>query len=264
MKRLRKPGSDFGYQNYGVYYDELIAAFARPKSWKRARMRLVRRALPDLQSVCELGCGTGISAIEFARQGLRVYAVDRSFTMLRIARQRIRKAGVRVRLIRADMRSFRLPEAVDLISAEWGVLNHVPRPSDLILVARAVARGLRPGGYFLFDVNHRILFEDVWITPQIYENRRLFSISQGGWDPQRKRGWKQMTLFVPTKAGLWRRLHDGVEEVQWSISEIRRALLRTGFDRIRAFDYEALTSAPNSSSDVRGCKTLFLARKRSA
>jgi SAM-dependent methyltransferase len=225
-------------------------------------MRLARRALPNLQVVCELGCGTARTAVEFARQGLRVYGVDLSASMLRVAKQKIRKAGVPVRLTRADMRTFRLPEPVDLVSSEWGVVNHVPRRADLMKVAKAVARALKPGGYFLFDVNNRPVFERIWAGTQIKKTPGIFWLQEGGWDARRKKGWQKMTWFVHRGAGLWKRYDEAGEEVEWNASEIRRTLRRAGFDHIRAYDYMALTSKSRPPAGLRGYKTLFLARKK--
>jgi len=258
-RELRKKISKSGYEHYGLYYDQIFSLF--PKSWHRARMRLVRRTLPDLRSVCELGCGTGTSAIEFARQGLRVFAVDFSPTMLRMARQKIQRARVPILLIRADMRSFRLPEAVDLVSAEWGVVNHVPRAVDLVRVARAVARALRPGGYFVFDVNHQSAF-DSWASPYIQESSNFFLLWDVGWDPRSRKGWRKMTWFMPQRAGRWTRHDEEVEQVIWSLAEIRRTLRREGFDRIRTLDYGVLTSGAGCFRKPQGDKTLVLARKK--
>ncbi len=248
------------YKDYGVHYDQLWAPL--PRSWQQARMRLIRHALPDIQSVCELGCGTARTAIEFARKGLRVYGVDLSPTMLKTARKKIRRAGLRVKLIQADMRSFRLPEPVDLISSEWGVLNHVPRKQDLLRVGKAVARGLRPGGYFMFDINRQALFEDVWTGTDILKNADYFHVQQGGWDPRRRKGWMRMTWFVSGPGGTWRRFDQSAEEVHWSTAEVRRTLKRAGFERIRAFDYMSLTSKTRVPASFRGLKTLFLARRK--
>jgi ubiquinone/menaquinone biosynthesis C-methylase UbiE len=248
------------YERHGLYYDQLFPTL--PNSWRQARMRLARKALPGLESVCELGCGTARTAVEFARQGLRVYGVDLSASMLKVARQKIIKARVSVRLIRADMRTFRLPESVDLVSSEWGVVNHVPHRADLLKVARAVARVLRPGGYFLFDVNHQPVFEKVWVDTHVKKTPKIFWLQQGGWDARRKKGWQKMTWFVRQRAGLWKRYDEAGEEVEWSPSEIRRTLRRAGFDRIRAYDYMALTSRSGPPAGLRGFKTLFLARKR--
>jgi 2-polyprenyl-3-methyl-5-hydroxy-6-metoxy-1,4-benzoquinol methylase len=93
---------------------------------------------PPLVSACDLCCGTGTTAIELARRGLSVYAVDRSAAMLGVARENFRRAGVRVKTIEADMRSFRLPEGrrVDFITCEFDAINHLARKQDLAAVAR--------------------------------------------------------------------------------------------------------------------------------
>jgi hypothetical protein len=43
------------------------------------------------------------------------------------------------------MRSFRLPEPVDLVLCEFDALNHVPRKADLARVARAIVRDAGSG-----------------------------------------------------------------------------------------------------------------------
>jgi len=248
------------YKDYGLHYDQLWTPL--PKSWQQARMRLIRQALPDLQSVCELGCGTARTAIEFARKGLRVYGVDLSAAMLKAARKKVRRAGLRVQLIHADMRSFRLPDPVDLICAEWGVVNHVPRKQDLLRVGKAVARALRPGGYFMFDINRQALFEEVWAGTDIRKTADYFHVQQGGWDARRRKGQVRMIWFVLGPGGKWRRFEQSAEQVHWSTAEVRQMLQRTGFEGIQAFDYMALTSKTRPPAKFRGLKTLFLARRK--
>ena len=55
------------------FYDELWPN--RSKAWRAARRRLLDPVLKRSQTICELGCGTGTNSIEFARRGLKVYAV---------------------------------------------------------------------------------------------------------------------------------------------------------------------------------------------
>ncbi len=50
----------------------------------------------------DLGCGSGIWAVELARRGWRVTGVDTAPKALERARERVREAGVDVRLIEAD------------------------------------------------------------------------------------------------------------------------------------------------------------------
>jgi len=162
------------------------------------------------------------------------------------------------------MRSFRLPRQVDLINSEWGAINHLPRKSDLVRVARAAGRALRSGGYFLFDVNHRSVFERIWSEVEIRETPKLFKVQRGGYNPDRAMGWLELTWFVAQRNGLWKRFQANIEEIHWSCAEIRRILLQAGFEQVQAFDYADLMTNSKTPQgvreSVRGFKTSFLAR----
>jgi cyclopropane fatty-acyl-phospholipid synthase-like methyltransferase len=47
-----------------------------------------------------------------------MFGVDLSPVMCRRAREKAREAGLPLRVIHADMREFRLPELVDLVTCE--------------------------------------------------------------------------------------------------------------------------------------------------
>jgi SAM-dependent methyltransferase len=62
---------------------------------------------PPLRRVLDLGCGSGIWAVELARRGWRVTGVDLVPKALRRARQRAQQAGVDMRLIEGDVTRLR-------------------------------------------------------------------------------------------------------------------------------------------------------------
>lgn len=160
------------------YYDEF---FTFHLEWYRqARRRLLGEILPQARAACDLACGTGTTALELAGPGIKVYGVDLSPTMCRLARTKVHRAGANATIIQADMQRFRLPEPVDLITCEFDALNHVPRKSGLARVAHAVARALRPGGYFYFDVNNRLAFQKVWTgTTSWFEKPGVVMVNAG-------------------------------------------------------------------------------------
>ncbi len=222
---------------------------------------MLRKVLPELGSACDLACGTGTTAVDLARGGAKVFAVDLSPIMCRLAREKALRAGVPVRVLRADMRSFRLPQPVDLVICEFNAINHVPRKADLALVARAVARALRPGGYFWFDVNNRMAFQKIWPGTWWVERPGLGLVLHGGYDSGRDRGWTIAEWFV-REGRCWRRFRERIEEVCWTPAEIRRCLRSAGFDRIRSWD-----ATPFFRGDplIRpGCRTFYLARAKRA
>jgi SAM-dependent methyltransferase len=224
---------------------------------RRARQKILGGVLRRVEAACDLACGTGTTAVELARRGIRMYAADVSPAMCRLARRKARKAGVWVRVLHADMRSFRLPEAVDLVTCEFDAVNHVPRKSDLDRVAGAVARALRPGGWFFFDVNNRLAFEKVWTGTWRHELPGVVLVMHGGYDRRRQKGWSNAEWFI-RKGKSWRRFCERVEEVAWTPAEIRQSLRRAGFPTIRSWDQAPFVHEWKISP---GFRTVYLARK---
>ena len=245
------------YTLLAKYYDQLFT-FAQP--WgETARQRLLGPILPRLESACDLACGTGTTALTLAGKGIRMFAVDLSPVMCRLAREKARRARLPLCVLKADMRAFRLPEPVGLVSCEFDALNHVPRKADLALVAKAVARALRPGGYFYFDVNNRLAFEKAWPLTWWIEKPGVAVVMHGGYDRKRDRAWSDVEWFI-RDGSCWRRRHERVEEVCWTSAEIRRALREAGFGQVRAWD--AAPFFKNDPAIRPGYRTFYLARKR--
>lgn len=253
---MRGTTSSQPYSVLANYYDQLFNHY-RPVA-DAARRRLLGRILPRISSACDLACGTGATALKLARRGLNVFAVDLSPAMCDLTRRKARRARLPLTVINADMRTFRLPEPVNLVTCEFDAINHVPRKTDLALVAQAVARALQPGGYFYFDVNSRLCFEKLWPLSWWAEKPGFVFVTHGGYDRSRDRAFTNAELFI-REGRLWRRFCERIQEVCWTGTEIRSALRRAGFDRVSACD-----AAPffRRNQMIRpGFRTFYLARK---
>ncbi len=244
------------YRWLAQYYDKLFRSFRSP--FDLARECVLRRILSKVEIACDLACGTGTTALSLARRGIKMYAVDLSPLMCRLARAKAALARLPIRVIQADMRNFRLPESVDLVTCEYDALNHVPHKADLRKVAKAVARALRPGGHFFFDVNNSLGFERCWSGTVWFEKPGVAIVMRNGHNRQADRAWSDIEWFI-RDGSCWRRHHERVEEVCWDSDEIRRIFHETGFDRLRAWD-----AAPFFKDNPRiapGYRTFYLARK---
>ncbi|MGH9804691.1 MAG: class I SAM-dependent methyltransferase [Candidatus Acidiferrales bacterium] len=250
------------HKPYGMlarFYDTL-ADYA-PAMNRHARERILGRILDQVRSACDLACGSGETALALAHRGLKVYAVDLSPTFCRITRRKARRARLPVRVLCADMRRFRLPRRVDLVTCEFAGLNHLPRKDDLLPVFRAVARALGPGGWFLFDLNTpKSLREQMQMTEWV-EKPEFKLLMRGHYDRKRRAGILTFDWFVAA-GKLWRHQRETVDHIAWSDAEIRRALRRAGFRRPRFFD--GLDVRPPMPGAKRGYDAYYLAKKSRA
>ena len=246
------------YRWLAEYFDRMFVDYRG--FMEAAHRAIVEPILPGVRVGCDLACGTGTTALALAARGIRMYGVDLSPGMCRAARRKAREQKLPLQVSQGDMRDFRLREPVDLVLCEYDALNHVPRQADLWRVSRAVARALKPGGWFFFDVNNLIAFERYWRGTFWMEKPGVVLAMRNGHDLQRRRAWCDCEWFV-REGRLWRRHTERVEEVCWTEKEIRDTLARAGFDRIDAWDAAPFFQGDNGLTKT-GCRTFYLARKK--
>ena len=144
-------------------FDSVAADYDGPRGNNELiqRMRLtlwdtVCKALPPGSRLLDLGCGTGIDAVEFAMRDYQVVASDWSPRMIERTHDRAAAAGVeaQVEAVHVGVHQLdRLKGEFDGIYSNFGPLNCAP---DLGAVAAECARLLRPGGKLVFSVIGRI------------------------------------------------------------------------------------------------------------
>jgi SAM-dependent methyltransferase len=111
-------------------------------------------------SVLEVGCGAASCARWLAGRGARVVALDLSAGMLRPAARAAERTGITVPLVQAGAEQLPFADgSFDLACSAFGAVPFVAEPAR---VMREVARVLRPGGRWVFSVNHpmRWMFSD--------------------------------------------------------------------------------------------------------
>ena len=105
-----------------------------------------------VQSILDLGCGTGNHALRLAAKGYRVVGVDRSAEMLAIADRKAREQGVNLRVHQADIRNIVLGETFDAALMMFAVLGYQLQDADVLGAMQTARRHLRQNGLLIFDV----------------------------------------------------------------------------------------------------------------
>ena len=134
MSRVRKDP----YRISAYIYDFFVSS---PNSHFKQRLLQTAPPRPGMQ-VLDVGCGTGSDLELYARAGCRVYGVDTSPTMLKLARRRLGELAD-LRLCSAGRLPYR-DDGFDLVLTSF-TLHEMPFEVRAAVIAE-MARVVRPSG----------------------------------------------------------------------------------------------------------------------
>jgi DNA-binding winged helix-turn-helix (wHTH) protein len=244
---------------YGLlarYYDVLCGYAASMN--RHARGRILRTILPRVRSACDIGCGSGETALDLARHGLEVHALDTSPVFCDRVRASARRARLKIVVHCDDMRDFTLPRPVDLVLAEFASLNNLADRRDLPRVFDAVAAALVDRGWFCFDVNTPLSLRTEYPQTFWHEDKRFKLVQHGSLEADGRRARLDFEWLLPSGRML-RHVRETIWHVCWTDAEIRRGLHVAGFDLVRRFDGSDVR--PRTPAGKRGTDAYYLARK---
>jgi SAM-dependent methyltransferase len=210
--------------------------------------------LPPGAAVEDLGCGRGRHAIPLARKGYRVTGVDISENMLRLARSRAEREGVRVEWVKEDMRRFCRSEAFDLVLSLFTSFGYFSDAENQQVLDN-IGKGLRPGGMLLLDLRNAgkglSRLEDMDRTVDVPSGILRMSVR---FDRGTMRASAEHTLTRPD--GI--RISSAFEVRVYSMEELDEMVRKAGMD-VKDF-YGSLSGAPFTEESSR--MVALAARKR--
>lgn len=123
---------------------------------------LIKSALPEAQTVLDVGCGTG-KHLELLRSRYKVEGLDLDGEMLKIAAAR----NPGVRLHQGDMETFHLERRFDAVLCLFSSIGYVETPERLRGAVRNMKAHVRPGGVLLLEP---------WFSPEQWEDGHIGSL----------------------------------------------------------------------------------------
>ncbi len=213
-------------------YDRLTADVGY-ETWADYVERHFRRQKQPVQSVVELGCGTGSLTRLLAQRGYAMTAVDLSPDMLAVADQKCE--GLGVLFLCQDMSRLALLDRADAVIACLDSVNYVTRPAALRRTFQRVYRALTPGGLFLFDVKTPLALENAGGQTYLDEDDGLFCVWRGEYSPKRRVCSYGLDLFVREEDGRWSRGGEYHEEYAYTMDELDGLLREAGFRRVKQY-----------------------------
>ncbi len=204
------------------------------------------KSRPEL--VLDLGCGTGKMTLELASRGYDMTGIDISAEMLDIAREQAEIGGYDILWLSQDMREFELYGTVDSAVSCLDCINHLTKPSDVKKTFELMHNYLIPDGIFVFDINGKAKFENIYADRSyVMEEDGGVCIWQNYYDNKTKLCDFYITLFEECSDGRYERYDDEQRERMYTVSEMRKMLLASGFEFIGAYsDFDFNEATDNS------------------
>ena len=220
------------YDALAASYDGLMAdgAYRRRAAFLARRLR--KSPIP-VETVLDLGCGTGTIACLLAKKGYQVLAADGSEEMLTQAAAKAAGLERPPLFLHQAMPRLRLAQPADAVVSTLDSLNYLTAERDLKETFRHVRRWLKPGGLFLFDVNTPYKLRRM--DGQLYmdETEESFCVWRTFFSEKKQICTYQVDLFQQRPDGAWNRTFEEHRERAWPQEFLVDQLRRAGFSTVR-------------------------------
>lgn len=247
------------YTSYAAYYDR-SGQIRFAVMMDLYLQELLARHPPPGQRMLDLGCGTGSLALLMAERGWQVIGLDRSPAMLREARRKAARAPqLPVCFIEGDLRDFALDAPVDLITCCYDTLNYLLDERDLRRCCAAVARALRPGGLFCFDLATDYFLRVYWNDVSVQTFDHVTLVMESRYDEASGLSTLVLTGSEQCADGSQRRFREVHIERAYAESVVRASLAAGGLQLITAYD--CFTMQPPREHSLR---VMYVARAPAA
>ena len=140
------------FEKYAEFYDSLYEDKNYQEECNFVKSIFESYAEKEINSILDLGCGTGSHALFFAEMGYQVTGVDFSENMLKIAREKAAHQKKSISFLQQDTRHLDLPQKFDAAVAMFAVMSYQTTNQDFEDTLISVHRHLETGGLFVFDV----------------------------------------------------------------------------------------------------------------
>lgn len=237
------------FEQYAPWYDLLYEDkdYASEASFVEEQLR---RHGAKAGALLDLGCGTGVHAMMFARKGWRVTGVDLSADMIRRAEMRLAEDPQLVTFRHGDVCETGPERDFDAATSLFHVASYQTSSSKLAAMFANVCTALKAGGILLFDYWYggAVLAQGVETRVKVVERGplRVTRIAQSDHDEVQSRVQVNYTLFCEDKArSTIHRVDEKHHLRYWFPFEIDILLASAGFETLGHYAWLS-TEPPNS------------------
>ena len=157
------------------------------------------------------------------------------------------------------MHSLKLDERFDLVTCWYDSLNYLLEHEELVRTFINVARVLKPGGLFIFDMNTIYGLAVGWQRHPAYvqqDTEELYEVHRPTYDYERNIATLKITGFLK-EGNSWHRFDEEHKERGYTLMEIREALKQAELEELACWGSLREMTPPKPDSG----RVWFVARK---
>lgn len=241
------------YNRFAEIYDRLVEDIDYEGYYSNIKKICSMRNL-KINSILELGCGTGNLTKYLATENTPVVALDISSEMLNIAYPKLINFP-NVQLIHGDMVNFRSQEQYDLIVASLDCFNYFVEPEDLDKCFENISTLLAPNGLLVFDINSfDRFFHAFGNETYVYETQGIFYTWENNLDTVEEIVDMHLNFFVSGENNRYWHIAETQSQKYYSVDYMKKTLKQYGLTGIQCYDVDNMK---NISEDTQ--RILFVA-----
>jgi SAM-dependent methyltransferase len=247
------------YEALAPYYDRYTAGYDH-EHWVGAIEAIARELGVGGTRLLDVGCGTGKSFLPMLRLGWSVVGCDLSPAMADAARQ---AAGGHAEVLVADVRELPQLGAFDLVTAIDDALNYLLSEEELLAAFEGIARNLRPGGIFAFDLNTLATYRGLFTCDEALDVQDAFMCWRGEGDPNAAPGClssSTVEVFSTVDGDSWQRTRSHHLQRHHPPELVERLLRQAGLEPVDRRGHLPGAGLEAAADDHRHAKLVWFAR----
>ncbi|MFJ8063073.1 class I SAM-dependent DNA methyltransferase [Psychrobacillus sp. NPDC096426] len=238
------------YDRFAFIYDSLMSDIPYDKyaEWVQASAPIAAG-----KRLVDIGCGTGVLSVLFAKAGYDVIGLDLSESMLTIAQNRSIEHGTDISFVCQSMSEIEGIDEVNVAVIAIDSINYLETFEEVEETFERIFTALASGGQLFFDVHSLYKMDEIYPNgPFTFEDEQVAYIWHTEKGEEAHSIYHDITFFVQDETGYYERFEESHYQRTYPLESYTDLLKQVGFASV------TVSSAVFSKQDDEEIERYFI------